>query len=68
MNVVKILMDLVRFMKNSRLTEAQMKELQNRKLREKMEGYCQSQAGMSLDNYRQELCSEESSMEQGPQM
>lgn len=37
-------------------------------LREKMEGYCQSQAGMSLDNYRQELCSEESSMEQGPQM
>ena len=34
MNVVKILMDLVRFMKNSRLTEAQMKELQNRKLRE----------------------------------
>ena len=28
-------------------------------LREKMEGYCQSQAGMSLDNYRQELCSEE---------
>ena len=41
---------------------------ENRKLREKMEGYCQSQAGMSLDNYRQELCSEESSMEQGPQM
>lgn len=37
-------------------------------LREKMEGYCQSQVGMSLDNYRQELCSEESSMEQGPQM
>lgn len=34
MNVVKVLMDLVGFMKNSRLTETQMKELQNRKLRE----------------------------------
>ena len=29
MNVVKVLMDLVGFMKNSRLTETQMKELQN---------------------------------------
>ncbi len=37
-------------------------------LREKMEDYCQAQTGMSLENYRQELCSEESSMEQGPQM
>ena len=37
-------------------------------LREKMEGYCQAQTGMSLEEYRQELCSEESSMEQGPQM
>lgn len=37
-------------------------------LREKMEDYCQAQTGMSLDNYRQELCSEEPSMEQGPQM
>ena len=34
MNVVKVLMELVGFMRNSRLTEAQMKELQNRKLRE----------------------------------
>ncbi len=37
-------------------------------LREKMEDYCQAQTGMSLEKYRQELCSEEPSMEQGHQM
>ena len=37
-------------------------------LREKMEDYCQAQTGMSLEEYRQELCSEEPSVEQGPQM
>ncbi len=37
-------------------------------LREKMEDYCQAQTGMSLEKYRQELCSEESSMEQGHQL
>ena len=37
-------------------------------LLEKMESYCQAQTGMSLENYRQELYSEEPSMEQGPQM
>ena len=35
-------------------------------LREKMEEYCQAQTGMSLEEYRQELLSEEPSME--PQM
>ena len=37
-------------------------------LREKMEDYCQAQTGMSLEKYRQELCSEEPSMEQGHQL
>ena len=37
-------------------------------LREKMEDYCQAQTGMSLEKCRQELCSEEPSMEQGHQM
>lgn len=35
-------------------------------LREKMEDYCQTQTGMTLEEYRQELRSEEPSM--GPQM
>ena len=35
-------------------------------LREKMEDYCQAQTGMSLEEYRQELLSEEPSM--GPRM
>ena len=37
-------------------------------LREKMEDYCQAQTGMSLEEYRQELLTEESQIEQGPQM
>ena len=37
-------------------------------LREKMVDYCQTQAGMSLDDYRQELLSEGSSQELRPQM
>ena len=37
-------------------------------LREKMEGYCQAQTGMSLENYRQELLSEGPFTEQEPQM
>ena len=32
------------------------------------EDYCQAQTGMALEKYRQELCSEEPSMEQGHQM
>ena len=37
-------------------------------LREKMEEYCQAQTGMSLEEYRQELLSEEPRMEPEPQM
>lgn len=34
----------------------------------KADGYCQAQTGMSLEEYRQELLTEESQIEQGPQM
>ena len=37
-------------------------------LRGKMEEYCQAQTGMTLEEYRQELLSEEPRMEPGPQM
>ena len=37
-------------------------------LQEKMDAYCQSLTGMSLEEYRQELLSEEPRMEPRPQM
>ncbi len=42
--------------------------LEREQLRENMEDYCQAQTGMSLEEYRQELCSEEPSMEQGSRL
>lgn len=42
--------------------------LEREQLREKMQDYCQAQTGMTLEEYRQELLSEEPRMEPGPQM